>query len=135
MTRRENSSRWTLGAAGIIMVATAGLHAMGYRPLAQQLTASNINKAWIAGVEGLWLIFSLHLVILGALFLAAAVRPTGVSGTVLVIAGLVPAADTVMLFTFVGVFVGTILLGIAALLVYSGVALRPPVERQSGHGT
>lgn len=135
MTGRENLSRWALGAAGIIMVGTAGLHAIGYRPLAQQLAASNIHEAWAAGVRGLWLIFSLHLVILGGLLMTAAVTPTGVSRKVLVIVGLLPAADTVMLFSFVGVFVGTILLSVAALLVYLGVALRPAAERQVGHGT
>ena len=130
MSRRENLSRWALGAAGIIMVATAGLHAMGYRPLVAQLAASSIAPAWLAGVQGLWLIFSIHLVILGGLFLTAAIRLTGVDKRILVIAGLVPTADTVVLFAFVGVFVGTILLGIAALLVYLGVVLRRPVKRQ-----
>jgi len=45
----------------------------------------------------------------------------------------VPAGDTVMLLAFVGVFVGTISLGIAALLVYVGVVLRKDaVATQSG---
>jgi hypothetical protein len=120
-----NVSRWAIGAAGVILVGTACLHAIGYRPLIEQLVASRIHPPWLAGVKGLWLVFSFHLIILGALFLAAAIRPSWVAKPVLLIAGLVPATDTVVLFAFVGVFVGTVLLGLAALLVYVGVTLWP----------
>ncbi len=117
------------------MIVTAGLHAAGYRPLAEQLATSNIQAAWLAGVKGLWLVFSLHLVIVGGLLLLAGIRPGCVGKTVLLIAGLVPAGDTVVLFSFVGLFVGTVTLALAALLVYAGIALRPAVASSSEHGT
>jgi len=117
------------------MVVTAGLHALGYRPVTAQLATSGMQAPWQAGIKGLWLIFSLHLVIVGALFLVACVRPGSVSKTVLVIAGLVPVGDTVMLYSFVGLFIGTVALAIAAVLVYVGVALRHGEARASEHGT
>jgi hypothetical protein len=126
-----NVSRWAIGAAGVILVGTACLHAIGYRPLIEQLAASSIHPAWLAGLKGLWLVFSLHLIILGALFLAAAIRPSWVTKPVLLIAGLVPATDTVVLFAFVGVFMGTVFLGFAALLVYVGVTLWPSSDAGS----
>jgi len=133
MKDRNAASRSALAAAGIIMVLTAGLHAVGYVPLTRQLAASNLEAFWLAGVKGLWLVFSLHLTIVGALLIAAAIAPRLAGRVVLSIAGLVPAGDTVMLLAFVGVFVGTISLGIAALLVYVGVVLRrDPVATQSG---
>ena len=123
--RADNSSRWALGSAGMVMIITAGLHAAGYRPLAEQFATSNIQPAWVAGVKGLWLVFSLHLVIVGGLFLFAGIRPGCVGKTVLLIVGLVPAGDTVVLFAFAGVFVLTVALALAALLLYAGVALHP----------
>jgi len=135
MKDRNVTSRSALAAAGIIMVLTAGLHAVGYVPLTRQLAASNLESFWLAGVKGLWLVFSLHLTIVGALFIAAAIAPRLAGRVVLSIAGLVPAGDTVMLLAFVGVFIGTISLGIAALLVYLGVALRRDAIPTQGGGT
>jgi len=118
---RDKSSRWTVGSAGVVMIVTAGFHAAGYRPLVEQLAASNIQAAWLAGVKGLWLVFSLHLVIVGSLFLLAGIRPGCVGKTVLLIAGLVPVGDAIVLFSFVGIFVGTVALALAALLLYWGL--------------
>jgi len=131
----DQPSRWAFGGAGAVMVVTAGIHGLGYREVTAQLATSSLEAPWQTGIEGLWLIFSLHVVIVGALFLVASVRPPSVSTTVLVVAGLVPAADTVMLYAFVGMFVGTVALAIAAVLVYVGVALRQRVGRSSEHGT
>lgn len=117
------------------MLVTAGIHALGYRPVTAQLATSGLDAVWQSGIKGLWLIFSLHLVIVGALFLVASVRPAKVSKAVLVIAGLVPAGDTVMLYRFVGVFIGTVVLAIAAVLLYVGVGLQRRAATASEHGT
>lgn len=114
------------------MIVTAGLHGLGYRPLAEQLATSNLPAAWSGGVRGLWLVFSLHLVIVGVLFLLAGIRPGRVGKTALLVAGLVPVGDTVVLLSFVGVFVGTVALALAALLLYAGVALRPGSQAEVG---
>jgi hypothetical protein len=135
MKDRNAASRSALAAAGIIMVLTAGLHAVSYVPLTRQLAASNRESFWLAGVKGLWLVFSLDLTIVGALLIAAAIAPRLAGKVVLSIAGLVPAGDTVVLLAFVGVFVGTISLGIAALLVYVGVVLRNDAIASESGGT
>lgn len=121
---RHGVSRGALSAAGIILLGTAVMHGTGYRPLMDQLAGSGVGPEWLAGVKGLWLIFSLHLSIVGLLFLAAVARPAWAGKGILAIAGLVPAGDTLMLLAFVGIFPGTILLGLATVLVYVGLALR-----------
>ena len=135
MSGAAKSSQWTVGSAGVVMIITAGLHGLGYRPLAAQLAGSNMQAMWSGGIKGLWLIFSLHLVIVGGIFLLAGIRPTSVGKTILLIAVLVPVGDTIVLLIFVGVFVGTVALGLAALLLYAGVALRPAVASDGGYGT
>ncbi len=121
---RDGASRWMVGAAGVLLLGTSGMHALGYSPLSAQLAGSGIQPAWLGGVKGLWLVFSLHLVILGAIFLAVAVRPVSASRGILALAGLFPAGDTIVLLVFVGIFPGTLALGLAALLLYAGVLLR-----------
>lgn len=135
MKDRTVTSRSALGAAGIIMVITAGLHAIGYGPLSRELSGSSLASFWIGGVKGLWLVYPMHLVVVGALFIAAAITPKIAGRVVLSIAGLVPAGDTLMLLAFVGVFIGTILLGTAAVLVYVGVVLRPDTVATNSGGT
>jgi len=120
---KKGASRGLVGAAGIILLGTAAMHAAGYRPLVEQLGSSGLQPDWLGGVKGLWLVFSLHLAILGVLFLVAAARPGTAGKGILAIAGLVPACDTVMLLAFVGVFPGSVLLGLAVLLIFTGLAL------------
>ncbi len=124
MMSGEAGSRWMVGAAGVILIGTSAMHAAGYRPLLSQLEGCSIDPGWLEGVKGLWLVFSLHLLIVGALFLAAAARPAWAGRGILAIAGLIPVGDTVLLLVCVGIFPGTLALGLAALLLYAGVLLR-----------
>ena len=135
MKDRTVTSRSALGAAGIIMLITAGLHALGYGTLTRELSGSSLGSFWLAGVKSLWLVYSMHLVVVGALFIAAAITPKIAGRVVLSIAGLVPAGDTLIMLAFVGVFIGTVLLGLAAVLVYVGVALRSDVVATNSGGT
>jgi len=117
------------------MIITAGFHALGYRPVVEQLVASSVAVPWQACIRGLWLVYSLHLIVVGCLFLVAGIRPCRVSTPVLLLVGLVPGFDTAMLFGFLGVFVGTIGLGLATVLLYVGAALRPGLVKSDDHGT
>ena len=61
----------------------------------------------------------------------AAARPEWVGRPILAVAGFVPVADTILLLTFVGVFVGSVVLGLSALLVIGGAAARPSTATRS----
>jgi hypothetical protein len=80
--------------------------------------------AWLAGVQGVWIIFSIRVVILGILLLTAAQRPDWIGAPSLAIAGSVPGIDTVLLLALVGVFVTALLLGLASLLIVCAAVLR-----------
>lgn len=113
------------------MIAMAALHGTGYGQIARLLSSSGLPPAWLGGIKGLWLIYSIHLIIVGMLFLAAAARPDLIGRPILAIAGLVPVADTIVLLAFVGMFVGTVALGLSALLVIGGVVTRPSTVTRS----
>lgn len=123
METERNRSRWPLLAAAVVLVATAALHATGYRPLVAQLAASAIQPAWLAGVKGLWLVFSCHLVLLATALIVVALRPAGAAPLLLVVLALIPAVDTLTLLWFVGIFPGTVALALVTVLMLAGAVL------------
>jgi hypothetical protein len=74
--------------------------------------------------------FSAHLVVLGIVVVLASgmarARP------VLLACALIPAVDTVLLFHFAGLFIGTVSLAVAAVLLVVGGMLQGNPEGSSG---
>lgn len=117
------TARWLIIAASVILFATALFHASGYNSVARAIEASNAKPFLISAVKGLWLMFSIHLIIL-SLVLIALSRGLQAKRLVLLCA-LFPAADTAILLVFAGVFAGTIMLAVASLLLIAGGLLLP----------
>jgi hypothetical protein len=115
--------------ASIILFGTALFHASGYLGIARALEASSVKPFIGSAFKGLWLMFSAHLIVLGLVVLAASRSASG--KRVILLCALIPVVDTALLLTFVGVFVGTALLAIAALLLLTGGLLLPHVEESA----
>lgn len=117
------TARSLVALGAIVLLATAIIHATGYRELAKAIQASGVAPVLVSALKGLWLMLSIHLVVLGALLIVA----TTVAGgrRIIFMAGLIPLADTVLLFHFAGIFVGTIALGLATIFIFSGGLLWP----------
>ena len=111
-------SRWLIIAAGILLVATAAFHGAGYPSVSSVILASGLDPSLVAALRALWLMFSVHLVILAVVVILAR-RVSGGRRIVLACA-LIPAADTALLLRFVGVFEGTLGLGAATVLLVLG---------------
>jgi hypothetical protein len=127
MTIRMNVGKIFLPLASVTLIATSALHALGYAPISKLLAESSLPGAWAGGVRGLWVEFSMHLIVLAALLLVAAARPLPAMRVVVLVCGLALAVDTVVLGVFVGIFVGTVALGAASLLTLaSWVTHRAP---------
>jgi hypothetical protein len=124
MTSRNLPYRMTLSAAGVILLLIAAMHARLFGALGSDLAASNLRASWPGPLSAAWLVVSSHLVIVGALLITAAVRPDRLGSPAVALLGLVPAGDSLLLLAYVGVFPGSIGLGLAAVLVYLGLALR-----------
>jgi len=120
------ASRWLVAGAGILLVATAAVHAAGYPSVSSTMLASGLHPSVVAAVRALWLMFSVHLVLLAIVVILAA----GVSGGRRVVLGcaLIPAADTAVLLRFVGWFVGTFGLAAATVLLVLGGLLSTKEE-------
>ena len=119
-------ARWLIVAGSVVLFLTALLHGFGYLQVSRVVETSNMKPFLTGGFKALWLMFSIHLLVLGAVFIAASRIPKG-RGLVL-LCTLIPACDTILLFHFVGVFIGTIALAVATLLFLSGGLLLPQGE-------
>ncbi len=136
VTGRIQLNRWLVVAAAVVLFATAAFHATGYASVSNAIVASGAKPALVAAVQALWLMFSLHLIVIGMVVILASGAP-GARRVVLACA-LFPALDTLLLLRFVGLFVGTVALAAAAALLVSGGLIRrgsenPGAERPQ-HG-
>ena len=109
--------RGLLVAAALILAGTAILHGSGYPVLSDALRDSGLARLWVGALQGLWIMFAVHLLLIAGYLLAGALRPVLVQDRALFVCGLLLAADTGLLGGFMGLFAGTLLVGIAAVAV------------------
>ncbi len=117
------TAKWLIVMGSIVLLATAVLHSTGYREVTEAIQATGAKPLLVSSVKALWLMFSIHLFVLSAVFVSA----ISVAGArrVILVAAAIPLADTVLLFHFVGIFIGTIALATATVLFLLGGLLSP----------
>ena len=120
MPARIQLNRWLAIAAAVVLAATAAIHGSGYPSVSSAVGASGVNPALAAALRAVWLMVSFHLVILAIVVVLASGATSG--RRIVLACALIPAADAALLLRFVGVFVGTLNLAAATiLLVLSGL--------------
>jgi len=121
MERRDRLASVLVVSGAVVLAGTAVLHGTGYESVAA--AARGLPPLLAAAIPGLWIMFSVHLVLVGLLAAAAALRAR--SRLLVLGCALLPAADTLILLRFVGIFPGTFLLVTAAALLVAGAFLLP----------
>lgn len=119
-------SRWLLVVAALLLAAMAALHYSGYAQVAVELSSREVPSAWTGGLLGLWLWFSIMLAVLAVFLCGAAVKSEWATSSALILCIVLAASVSLVLFAFVGVFVGSILIAVAAVLVFIAWLLRRP---------
>ena len=119
-------SRWLLVVAALLLAAMAALHYTGYAQVAVELSSREVSSAWASGLLGLWLWFSIMLAVLAIFLCGAAVKPEWATSPALILCIALATSVSVVLFAFVGVFVGSVLIAVAAVLVFIAWLLRRP---------
>ena len=122
--------RWLVIAAAVVLAGTAAFHATGYTSVSTAIQSSGAKPFLVAAVKALWLMFSAHLVILSIVVILATRLPH--PRPVLLACAGIPAVDTVLLFHFAGLFVGTFSVAAAALLLVAGALVHSSPEVAAG---
>ncbi|MFH1177201.1 MAG: hypothetical protein V1750_07320 [Acidobacteriota bacterium] len=130
MARCRQLSRWLIIAAGVVLAGTAAFHATGYNSVSTAIQASGAKPFLVAAVKALWLMFSAHLILLSIVVILASGMPR--ARLVLLACAVIPAVDSVLLFHFAGLFVGTVSLAVAAILLVLGGLIQASPEDMDG---
>jgi len=120
--RFERYTRMMLAGAAAILVALAALHGFGFGAIDNLLTHADLPESWRDALRFIWIAYAAHLLLLAAILAYSAGRGHAVPGALLLICGLIPTVDAVLMLLYLGDFIGTSLLGFAAVLVFGAVA-------------
>jgi hypothetical protein len=128
--------RGLLLAAGLILAGTAVLQASGYPLLARALEASALSETWVSALRGLWVMFAVHLAVIALYLGAGALRPGLIDDRALFVCALLLATNTGLLGGLMGLFAGTLLVGIATVTVIVARLIRgTAMTRQAGENS
>lgn len=115
--------QWLISAGCVILFGTAIYHQAGYATMARSIGASDAKPALIADMKGLWVTFSLHLIILSVLAFSASRCAS--ARQLILLCSLMPLLDMLLCLKFMGMFPGIILLTIVCLLFWAGAYFLP----------
>lgn len=119
---RPRPEIWLLAAAAVLLLAQAVFHLLAYArldaglvelaSLPMQLALPDFNV-----LRGAWVLYAVHLLIAALLSAACAVSPSRFGRGLRVALALWMSLDASVLLCFVGLFLGSILMALAALLL------------------
>jgi|SRR6516162_6998520 hypothetical protein len=115
--------RWLILLASIVLFAAGVLHMIGYFHLVPALAKSGIDPGVLGALKCVWIVFTVELVILAAAFLWLS-RRAGTRSLVLYLA-LIPVIDAILMYYFVGSFIGSNLVAGGSVLLLAGAWLLP----------
>lgn len=116
-------ARWLILLGAIVLFCGAIAHCIGYTFFIPALVKNNLASHFVDAVRAVWLVFSLHMALLsiGIVWLS---RLPGSRNLTLFFA-LIPTIDSVVMYHFVGLFLGFYMVATAAILLLAGAWLMP----------
>ncbi len=128
MTQERSYAVW-LGSA--LLTITALFHFMGYFEIPVSQPSSVPPTFFDAAIRPLWLFASLHWLLTAAICVLVAKAEPRIARMILLGCAAVVIADAVLLYRFIGPFIGEAILASAALLLIVGAfRLRTSVETE-----
>jgi hypothetical protein len=117
------AARGLILIGSLLMLFGAVLHIYGYTFAMPRMAATNAGPEILKVFKALWWSFSVTGVVLCPIIIWASRLPAG-RGLVL-LCTVIPAVTSVLMFCFLGVFIGSIIFSIATLLLLAGGLMLP----------
>jgi hypothetical protein len=118
--------RWLILLASIVLFCAGLMHSLGYFFALAVLAKAGIGPQVLGAVKAVWFVFSVELVVLSPAFVWISRRP-GLR-SLLIFLAIIPLADAVLMYHYVGLFIGTDMVAVGALLLVAGAWLLPRSE-------
>ncbi len=121
-----NPARYLILAASIVLLCTGLVHLLGYTYVIPILAKSTVPPGIVSTIKGLWLSYAAHLVLLSVAI--AWISRLHRTRSLLLFLVLIPFADAILMYHFIGFFIGFYAVSAAALLLLIGAWLLPRSE-------
>jgi len=102
------------------------LHLLGYSRIIPVLVAAGMDATIVGAFKAVWLAFSIQFLVLAPAFIWIGRRPGARS--LLLFLALVPVLDAILMYYFVGRFIGSYIVSAGAALVIIGAWLLPQTD-------
>jgi hypothetical protein len=118
------SGRWLILLGSILLFLGGIAHMIGYRFFVPALIQAGLSGHLLAAVEAVWIAYSIQFWVISLAIAWLTGMPN--SRGMLLLLSIIPLIDGVLMYHYVGLFLGTYLVGGGALLVLIGIAMMKP---------
>jgi hypothetical protein len=115
---KSRVARTLLAVSAAILLFGSYLHTSAFKKAHAAVVSSNFPVFYADAFEALWLIDSATMAILAISFALIALRPTLAGRSVIILLGLIPAITSILLYSFIGMFIPAHMLLVASILVF-----------------
>jgi hypothetical protein len=122
--------RWLILLASIVLFCAGLMHNLGYFFALPVLAKAGIDPQILGAVKAVWFVFSVELVVLSPAFVWISQRP-GLR-SLLIFLAIIPLADAVLMYHYVGLFIGTDMVAVGAVLLLIGTWMLPRGATHAG---
>ena len=112
--------RFLLAFATLLLAVGALMHASAFKKILTAIADSNLAPFAANSLKVLWLGDSTTLLVLAAVFAFIAARPSAAIRWIIVILSLIPAATAILIYVFIGSFIGGHMLLATAIAAFVG---------------
>jgi hypothetical protein len=110
--------RILLAFSAAILLFGSYMHTSAFKKAASIVAVSNLPAFYGNALKALWLIDSITLATLGIVFAMIAFRFVNASRSLILLLGLIPAGTSILLYTFIGMFIPAHMLLVAAIFIF-----------------
>jgi hypothetical protein len=116
-------ARWLILLGCIVLFCGGLMHLIGYSFLIPVIAKAGVDASLLGAVKAVWFAFSVQFVVLSPALVWISRRPDGRS--LLLYLSLIPVIDAVLMYYFVGPFIGAHMVAGGSLLLLAGAWLLP----------
>ncbi len=110
--------------AALILAAGSVLHTSAFHKIVDALSVSDLAPFAGNSLKALWLGDSATCLLVAAFFACLAIKPSCSGRFAIITVALIPAATALMIYTFIGNFIGGHMLLAAAIAAVAGALLK-----------